>query len=83
MQIICKRVCKDLKNLGEYYDLYLKNNTLLLADVSENFRGMCLKIYYLDPAKFVPASGLEWEPVLKNSEVKLKLLTDIDMLLMV
>ena len=42
-----KRVCKDfeIKNLGEYHDLYVQSNTLLLADVFENFQNMCLKIY--------------------------------------
>ena len=49
-----KKVCKDfeIKNLGEYHDLYLQSDTLLLADVFENFRNMCLEIYELDPAKF-------------------------------
>ena len=52
-----KRVCKDyeIKNLGEYYDLYLKSDTLLLGDVFENFQKMGLKIYHLDPAKFLSA----------------------------
>ena len=79
------RVCKDfeIKNLGEYRDLYLKSNTLLLTDVFENFRKMCLKIYHLDPVKFLPARGLAWQAALKKTEVKLELLTDIDMLLMV
>ena len=55
-----KRVCEDfeIKNLGEYHDLHLKSDTLLLADVFENFRKMCLKIYQLNPAKFLSASGL-------------------------
>ena len=55
-----KRVCKDfeIKKIGEYRDLYLKSDTLLLADVFENFRKMCLKIYHLDPAKFLSAPGL-------------------------
>ena len=49
-----KRACKNLeiKNLGEYHDLHLKKNTLLLADVFENFRKMCLKNYHSDPVKF-------------------------------
>ena len=80
-----KRVCKDfeIKNLGEYHDLYLKSDTLLLADVFENFRKMCLKLYHLDPVKFLSAPGLAWQAALKKTEVKLELLTDIDMLLMV
>ena len=80
-----KRVCKDfeIKNLGEYHDLYLKSDTLLLADVFKNFRKMCLKIYHLDPVKFLSAPGLAWQAALKKTEVKLELLTDIDTLLMV
>ena len=80
-----KRICKDfeIKNLYEHHDLYLKSDTLLLADVFENFRKMCLKIYHLDPVKFLSAPGLAWQAALKKTEVKLELLTDIDMLLMV
>ena len=57
------RVCKDfeIKNLGEYHDLYLKSDTLLLADVFENFRKMGLRIYQLDPAKFLSAPWLAWQ----------------------
>ena len=53
-----KRVCKDfeIKSLGKYLDLYVQSDTLLLADVLENFRNMCLKIYELDPAKLLSAS---------------------------
>ena len=55
-----KRHCKDFetKNLGEYHDLYVQTNKLLLADVFENFRNMCLEIYELDPANFLSAPGL-------------------------
>ena len=57
-----KRVCKDfeIKSLGECNDFYLKNDTLQLADIFENFRKMCLKTYELDPAKFLSAPGLAW-----------------------
>ena len=58
-----KRVCKDfkIKNSGEYHDLYVQNDTLLLANIFENFRNMCLEIYELDPAKFFSAPGLAWQ----------------------
>ena len=49
-----KGVCKDI---GKYHDLYVQSNTLLLADVSENFRKMCLEINELDSAKFISALG--------------------------
>ena len=80
-----KRVCKDLeiKNLEEYHDLYVPSNTLLLADVFENFENMCLKVCKLAPAKFLSAPGLAWEAAFKKAKVKLYLLTGIDMLLMV
>ena len=63
-----KRVCKDfeIKNLGEYHDLYVQSGTLLLADVFENFRKMCRKIYELDPAKFFSAPELAWQAALKK-----------------
>ena len=63
--------------------MYLKSGALLFAGVFENFRKMCLKIYHLDPVKFVSASALAWPAALKKTEVKLELLTNIDMLLMV
>ena len=77
------RRCK-LKNLGEYHDLYVQRDTLLLADVFENFRDMRLKVYELDPAHFLSLPGLAWQACLKkNNNIKLELLTDYDMLLMV
>ena len=72
-----------LKNLGAYHDLYMKSDTLLLADVFENFRNMCIKVYELDPAHFLSLPGLAWQGCLKKANVKLELLTDYDMLLMV
>ena len=79
-----KRVCKDfeIKNLGEYHNLYLKSDTSLLPDVLKNFRKMCLKIYHLDAVKYLSAPGLLWQAAFKKAGVKLELLTDIDMLLM-
>ena len=73
----------EIKNLGEYHDLYVQSDTLLLSDIYENFRNMCLNIYELDPVYFVSAPGLAWQACLKKTGVKLELLTDIDMLLMV
>ena len=80
--IHAKRVCKDfeIKNVGEYHDLYLKSYILLLADVFKNFRKMCLEIYNLDPTKFLSAPGLASQVALKKTEVKLDLSTNIDML---
>ena len=72
-----------LKNLGEYHDLYIQSATLLLADVFENFRNTCLKVYELDPAHFLSLPGLAWQACLKKTSIELELLTDYDMLLMV
>lgn len=66
----------------EYHDLYLKSDVLLLADVFENFRDVCLNNYKLDPAWYYTAPGLAWDACLKNTRVKLELLTDPDMLLL-
>ena len=71
-----------LKNLGEYHDLYVQSDTLLLADVFENFRNTCIKVYELDPAHFLSLPGITWQACLKKN-IKLELLTDYDMLLMV
>ena len=80
-----KRVCKEfeIKKLGKYYDLYLKIDTLVLIDVFKIFRKMYLKIYHLDPVKFLSVPGLAWQAALKKqNQVKLELLTDTDIVLM-
>ena len=72
-----------LKNFGKYHDLYAQSDTLLLADVFENFSNMCLKTYELDPAHFLSLPGLAWQACFKKINVKLELLTDYEMFLMV
>ena len=72
-----------LKNLGKYHDLYVQNDTLLLAYVFENFRNTCLKVYELEPAHFLSLPGLAWQVCLKKMSIKLELLTGYNMLLMV
>ena len=72
-----------INNLGDYHDLYVQSETLLLADVFQNFRNMCLEIYELDPVYSVSAPGLAWQACLKSTKVKLQLLTDYDMILMI
>ena len=72
------------KNLiFEYHGLYVRSDTLLLADAFENFRQSCLKNYELDPAHFVSLPGLAWKACLKKTNVELELLKNYDMLLMV
>ena len=72
-----------LENLGDYHDLYVQSDTLLLADVFNNFRDMCIKEYELDPAHFLSLPGLAWQACLKKTNIELELLTDYDMLLIV
>ena len=63
--------------------MYLQSDTLLLADVFENFRNISIKVYELDPDHFLYTPGLAWQACLNKTGVKLELLTDIDILLMV
>ena len=72
----------NIKDLGEYHNLYVQSDTALLADVFENFRNVCLKEYKLEPCYFVSAPRLAWTSMLKLTNVKLELLIDVDMLLM-
>ena len=68
-----------LQSMGEYHDLYLKSDVLLLADVFENFRKTCIQYYKLDPCHYFTSPGLSWDAMLKMTDIKLKLITDIDM----
>ncbi|XP_046382219.1 uncharacterized protein LOC124166465 [Ischnura elegans] len=70
------------KSLGGYSDLYLLTDVLLLADVFENFRDVCLSTYELDPGWYYTAPGLSFDAMLKHTGVVLHLLTDYDMILM-
>ena len=55
-------------NAGEYHDLYVQSDKLLFADVFEDFRHMCIKVYGLDPSYFLSAPGLAWQTCLKEQE---------------
>ena len=79
-QKVFKECCN---NIGDYYDLYVQSDTLLLADVFEKFRNKFLEIYGLDPSYLYSAPGLAWKSTLKISKSKLELITNKDMLLMV
>ena len=72
----------NMKTLKEYHELYNLTDVLLLADVFENFRDLCLKIYKLDPVYYFTAPGLAWDACLKITDIQLELLSDVDMLLM-
>ena len=69
-----QKVCDvfKIKNIGEYHDLYVQSDTLLPADIFENFRNMALDIYELDPVSSVSAPELVWQACLKKTEVKLE-----------
>ena len=69
----------NLKTMGDYHNLYLQSDILLLADVFENFRKTCLQYYKLDPCHYFTSPGLSWDAMLKMTDIKLELMTDIDM----
>ena len=79
-----QRVWKEFRihNLGDYHDLYLRTDVVLLANVYEAFRETCLEHYKLNPVHFYTSPGLAWKACLKCTGIRLGLLTDPDMLLM-
>ena len=68
----------NCKTIGDYHDLYLKTDVVLLADVFQNFRKVCMNAYKLDPLHYYTAPGLSWDALLKLTKIDLELLTDID-----
>ena len=56
----------NCKNMKDYYNIYLKTDVLLLADVLKNFRKTCLKYYKLDHLWYYTSPGLSWDACLKR-----------------
>ena len=81
---LAQQVWKEfgIRDLGDYHDLYLRTDVILLANLYEAFRDTCLKHYKLDPAHFYTSPGLTWKACLKHTGIRLQLVTDPDMLLM-
>lgn len=73
----------NIETIGEYSDLYMQTDIMLLADVFENFRQTCYNIYGLDAAHYFTAPGLSFDAMLKSTKVEIELLNDLDMLLFV
>ena len=69
--------------MGEYHDLYLKSDILLITDVFENFRKTCLTHCRLDPCHYVSSPGLAWDAMLQMTKINLDLITDTDMQLFI
>ena len=72
-----------MKNMGDYHDHYLKKEVLLLADVFEKFINTCLKVYKLDPCHYFSSPGLNWDAMLKMTDVWLEKTVDNDMYLFI
>ena len=73
----------QIRDLGDYHDLYLRTDVILLADVFENFRRTCLSYYGLDPCHYFSAPGLSWDALLKMTRVNLELFSNLDMQLFI
>ena len=72
-----------MNTIGDYHDLYLKTDILLLADVFEKFINTCLEYYKLDPCHYFSNPGLSWDAMLKMTEIELKLISDIEIYLFI
>ena len=73
----------ECKTMGDYHDLYMKSDVLLLADVFENFRDVCMEYYGLDPAHYFTTPNFAWDAMMKKTGVQLELLTDYNMHMMI
>ena len=73
----------NIKTLGEYADVYMRSDILILADVFENFRSTCMEAYSLDPAHYYTTPGLSFDAMLKRTKVELELITDVNILLFI
>ena len=69
----------ECRHLGDYHDVYLALDTLLLADVFENFRDSAITSYGLDPIHYCTLPGFAWDSFLKFTGVKIGLLKDPEM----
>ena len=65
--------------MSDYYDVYLKTNVLLLADVFEKFVGTCLDYYGLDPCHYFNSPGLSWDAMLKMTGIEVELINEVYM----
>ena len=68
----------ECETMGDYHDVYLQLDVLLLTDVFEKFRKTCLSYYKLDPAHYYTTPGLAWDAALRMSKITLELITDVD-----
>ena len=69
----------EMKSMADYHDLYLKTDVLLLGDIFENFRELCLLYYRLDPLHYITLPSMAWDACLRMSPVQLELIVDPDM----
>ena len=77
--VICMLLMFKMKTIGDYRNLYLKTDVLLLADVYGKFINMCLEYYELDPCHYFSSPRLSWDAMLRMTELELELISDIDM----